>query len=80
MSTDILKLVYERLQKNPNDNLIGLPIFHSSIVYATKLINMKFSTDYSEMEVFEMMIEEGCIPAEDIGRYAPIGYVTKKDS
>ena len=75
MESDILTRIYERLQRNPNDRLIGLPIFHSSIVYATKLINMKFSKDYSETEVFEMMIEEGCIPEEDILRYAPIGYI-----
>lgn len=58
---DILIKMYERLHKNPDDQLKGLPLFHSSVIYATQAIKALFNREYSYMEVAKMMVEEGVL-------------------
>ena len=55
---EVLLEVYRRLQKNPNDNLKGLQMFHSSVGYVKAAIESKFNKKYSYKEVANMMVEE----------------------
>lgn len=55
---EVLLEVYRRLQKNPNDNLKGLQMFHSSVGYVQAAIESKFNKKYSYKEVANMMVEE----------------------
>lgn len=55
---EVLLEVYRRLQKNPNDNLKGLQMFHSSVGYVQAAIQSKFNKKYSYKEVANMMVEE----------------------
>jgi len=55
---EVLLKVYKRLQKNPNDDLKGLQMFHSSVGYVQAAIRSKFNKHYSYKEVANMMVEE----------------------
>jgi len=55
---EVLLDVYKRLQKNPNDQLTGLQMFHSSVAYVQAAIRSKFDKYYSYKEVANMMVEE----------------------
>ena len=55
---EVLLDVYKRLQKNPEDKLTGLQMFHSSVGYVQAAIRSKFNKYYSYKEVANMMVEE----------------------
>lgn len=63
---EVLLKVYKRLQKNPNDNLKGLQMFHSSVGYVQAAIKSKFNKYYSYKEVANMMVEEKLVMADGL--------------
>jgi hypothetical protein len=63
---EVLLKVYKRLQKNPNDNLKGLQMFHSSVGYVQAAIKSKFNKYYSYKEVANMMVEEELVMADGL--------------
>lgn len=54
----VLIKLYDRLEKNPDDDLKGLTMYHSAVGYAQAAIKAKFSVEYSYDEVVQLMIEE----------------------
>lgn len=54
----VLHDLYERLEKNPNDDLKGLVMYHSSVGYAQAAIKAKFGKEYSYDEVVDLLVEE----------------------
>jgi hypothetical protein len=54
----VLIKLYDRLEKNPNDELKGLTMYHSSVGYAQAAIKAKFNKEYTYDEVVSLMVEE----------------------
>ncbi len=69
MAYDVLKEIYRRLEVNPTDTLKGLKMYHSDIYYIKQLVNSKFNTEYSEQDIFQLLLEEGLILEEDKYKY-----------
>ena len=54
----VLIKLYDRLEKNPNDELKGLVMYHSSVGYAQAAIKAKFGVEYTYDEIVNLLVEE----------------------
>ena len=55
---NVLNEMYARLEKNPNDQLKGLTMYHSSVGYAVAAVQALFGTEYTYEEMVTLMVEE----------------------
>ena len=54
----VLSQLYERLEKNPQDQLKGLAMYHSSVGYCQAAIKAKFGIEYTYNQVVDLLVEE----------------------
>ena len=66
MNYYVLKQLYERLEKNPDDNLKGLAMYHSSVGFAQAAIKAKFGIEYSYVKVVSLLVEEKLLNKEGL--------------
>lgn len=58
---DILYKAYKRLEKNPDDTLTDLEMYHSSVGYAVAAVKEKFGITYKYLDMARLMVEEGLL-------------------
>lgn len=54
----VLVKMYDRLEKNPDDELKGLTMYHSAVGYCQAAIKAKFNIEYTYNEVVDLLVEE----------------------
>ena len=54
----VLIELYKRLGRNPDDKLVGMQLFHSSVAYAVAAVKAKFGIEYTYRAMANMMVEE----------------------
>ena len=61
MNYNVLIEMFNRLDRNPDDLLRGLSLYHSSVGYAVQAIKANLGIQLSYKEVANLMVEEGLL-------------------
>ena len=63
---NVLFELYDRLQRNPDDSLKGLTMYHSSVGYAVATVKALFNKEYTYKEMVTLMVEEGLLNKDGV--------------